>query len=314
MVDADPHGRRSGIISGFSAYVLWGLFPLYWGLLAPAKPTEILAARVLFSLLLMLILVTTTGQWRAVFAVLRTRRQFSILILAALVVSVNWGVFIWAVANGHVLDASLGYFINPLVSVCLGVLVLGERLRRLQWIAVGIAAAAVSWAAVGLGGPPWVALILAISFGCYGLAKKLAGVDAIPSLAIEMAVVSPFALAYIGWLVSNGELAFGAHGPVHALAMIGAGPVTALPLLLFGMAARRVPLSTLGLLQYVGPTLQLLIGLWIFGEPMSMHRWLGFLGVWIALVVLTFDALWARRLRPEHGDEKSPAPTAETIA
>jgi chloramphenicol-sensitive protein RarD len=294
----DQRGRqRAGVASGLTAYVLWGLFPLYWGFLEPASPTEVLAARVVFSLLSLAVLVTAVRQWSAVRAVLADRRRLGILALAAAIVSVNWGVFIWSVANGHVVDASLGYFINPLVSIALGVLVLRELLRPLQWLAVGIAAVAVAYATVSAGRPPWIALVLAFSFGLYGLAKKLAGVDAVPSLTVEMLVLTPLAAAYLAWLWGQGSLVLGTQGWTHALLMFGAGPVTALPLLFFGFAAHRVPLSVLGPLQYVAPTLQLLIGVLVLDEPMSAQRWLAFVGVWIALAVFTADALRAARGR-----------------
>ena len=295
MADGPPSRLRAGIASGFAAYCLWGLFPLYWGFLEPATPTEVLAARVVFSLVCMAILVTVVRQGPAVRAVLADPRRRWILAMAAFVVSLNWGVFIWAVSVDHVVDASLGYFINPLVSVALGVVVLRERLRPLQRTAVVIAAVAVLYATVALGSLPWVALILAFSFGSYGLLKKLAGVDAIASLTVEMIILTPFALAYLGWLAERGELALGQHGWQHALLMAGAGPVTALPLLLFGFAAHRVPLSVLGPLQYVTPSLQLIIGVWLLGEPMSTERWLAFVGVWIALVVFTVDLVRVSR-------------------
>jgi chloramphenicol-sensitive protein RarD len=293
----DLSGRRAGVASGLTAYVLWGLFPLYWGFLEPATPAEVLAARVVFSLVSLALLVTAVRQWGTVRAVLADRRRLMILAVAAVVVSVNWGVFIWSVDNGHVVDASLGYFINPLVSIALGVVVLRERLRSLQWLAVAIAALAVLYATVSLGRLPWIALVLAFSFGVYGLAKKLAGVDAIASLTVEMILLTPIALAYIGWLWTRGELVFGSSGWGHALLMVGAGPVTALPLLFFGFAAHRVPLSVLGPLQYVAPSLQLVIGVWLLDEPMSPQRWLAFVGVWIALVVFTLDAVRNSRAR-----------------
>jgi chloramphenicol-sensitive protein RarD len=293
---------RSGIQAALAAYVLWGLFPLYWGFLEPATPWEVLAARVVFSLLCLMALVTAVGEWprvREVFASPRSRR---LLAFAAFVVSVNWGVFIWGVANGHVVDASLGYFINPLVSVALGVLVLGERLRAMQWLALGLAGASVIYATVALGRLPWLALVLALSFGFYGLAKKLAGVDAIPSLTYEMTVLTPFAVAYLATLVARGQLQFGSNGVGHALLMFGAGPVTTLPLLLFGYAAHRVPLSVLGPLQYLAPTMQLLIGVVVLSEPKPAQRWLGFIGVWAALVLFTVDGLRvSRRNAAAHG-------------
>lgn len=295
MAVRDYSGLRTGVASGFAAYLLWGLFPLYWGFLEPASPTEVLAARVLFSLVALALLVTVVGQWVDVRAVLADRRRLGILTVAAFIVSVNWGVFIWAVDNDHVVDASLGYFINPLVSVGLGVLVLRERLRRLQWVAVGIATLAVGYSTLSAGRLPWIALVLAFSFGFYGLAKKLAGVDAVASLTVEMLVLTPVAGAYIAWLATRGDLVFGTQGTAHALLMFGAGPVTALPLLLFGFAAHRVPLSVLGPLQYVAPSMQLVIGVWVLGEQMSPERWLGFVGVWIALVAFTVDLVRATR-------------------
>jgi chloramphenicol-sensitive protein RarD len=297
MAPRDLSGRRAGVAAGITAYVLWGLFPLYWGFLEPATPLEVLAARVVFSLAFLALLVTVLGQWPTVHAVLTNPRRLRILAGAALIVSVNWGVFIWAVDNDRVVDASRGYFINPLVSIALGVIVLRERLRRLQWLAVAIAAGAVLYATISLGRLPWVALILAFSFGFYGLAKKLAGVDAIASLTVEMLVLTPLAVAYVAWLWSQGELALGANGWGHALAMAGAGPVTALPLLFFGFAAHRVPLSVLGPLQYVAPSLQLIIGVWVLNEPMSPQRWWAFVGVWVALVVFTVDAVHNSRDR-----------------
>lgn len=291
-------GRQVGVASALLAYVLWGLFPLYWGFLAPATPAEVLAARVAFSLLALALLVTVVGQWPIVRGLFGQRRRLAILAAAAVFVSINWGTFIWAVDNDHVVDASLGYFINPLVSVALGVLILRERLRHLQWIAVAIAASSVLYATFALGRPPWISLVLALSFGSYGLAKKLAGVDAIPSLTVEMILLTPVALGYLALLWSRSELVLGSQGWGHALFMVGAGPVTALPLLLFGVAAHRVALSVLGPLQYVTPTLQLAIGVWLFGEPMSAQRWLAFVGVWVALVVLTLDALRTTRARP----------------
>jgi chloramphenicol-sensitive protein RarD len=299
MQAGDPGGRRAGITAGIGAYLLWGLFPLYWGFLEPSSPYEVLAARVVFALLSLVLLVAVARQWSEVRAVLSNGRQAVILAMAAVLVSVNWGVFIWAVANDKVVDTSLGYFINPLVSVALGVVVLHERLRRLQWVAVTIAALAVLYATVSLGAPPWIALALAFSFGFYGLATKLSGVDAIPSLFVQTLFLTPFALGYLVWLSRRGELALGHHGLGHTLLVIGAGPVTALPLLLFGYAAHRVPLTLVGLLQYIAPTLQLIIGVWWFGEPMSPQRWAAFVGVWIALVLFSVDAVRHARARSE---------------
>ncbi len=227
MPPGDPGSHRAGIIAGVGAYLFWGLFPLYWGFLEPATPYEVLAARMVFALLSLVLLVAVAHQWAEVRGVLSNRRQSAILAVASVLVSVNWGVFIWAVANDMVVDTALGYFINPLVSVALGVLVLRERLRSLQWVAVAIASAAVLYATVSLGSPPWVALALAFSFGFYGLATKIAGVDAIPSLFVQTLFLTPFALGYLVWLAGRDELTIGHEGIGHTLLMIGAGPVTA---------------------------------------------------------------------------------------
>ncbi len=307
MAAGAASARQVGVASGLLSYVLWGLFPLYWGYLAPATPAEVLAARVVFSLACLALLVSVVDQWCVVARLLRDPRRRLILAGAAVLVSVNWGTFIWAVDNDHVVDASLGYFINPLVSVALGVVVLRERLRPAQWMAVGIAGVAVLYATASLGGPPWVSLVLAGSFGLYGLAKKMAGVDAIPSLTVELILLTPFALAYFALLGSRDELALGTQGWTHTLLMVTAGPVTALPLLLFGAAAHRIPLSVLGPLQYVTPTLQLAIGVWLFAEPMSTERWLAFCGVWLALAVLTADALRGTRRGPRVSSPASAA-------
>ncbi|MGV1005746.1 MAG: EamA family transporter RarD [Candidatus Nanopelagicales bacterium] len=283
--------------AGLGAYTLWGLFPLYWGLLEPATALEVLAARVVFALLAQVVLVSALGQWSLVGEVWGDPRARILLALGAVVVSVNWGTYIYAVTRGQVVEASLGYFINPLVSIALGVLVLGERLRRMQWAAVAVAGLAVAWSAWEVGRIPWIALTLAFSFGLYGLAKKLAWVDAVASLTYELSVMLPIALAYLVWLgMAQQSTLF--TGWRHFALMAGAGPVTALPLLLFGFAAHRVPLTTLGLLQYLGPTIQLVLGLWVFGEHMSLGRWLGFAGVWVALAIFTFDS-WRAQSAPD---------------
>ncbi len=225
--------------------------------------------------------------------------------------TVNWGVFIWAVTNGHVLEASLGYFINPLISVLLGVIVLRERLRPLQWLAVAIGAVGVVVITVGYGRLPWVALALATSFGLYGLVKKWAGVDALPSLAVETALASPIAVAYLLGTAAAGVGTFTSFGAGHALLLAGAGAVTAVPLLFFGVAAVRIPLSTLGILQYVGPAVQFVLGLVVFGEAMSAARWAGFALVWIALAVFSADLLRWRsiRMRPSPDATRSAGPS-----
>ncbi|MFN8183314.1 MAG: EamA family transporter RarD [Candidatus Nanopelagicales bacterium] len=275
---------------GVGAYTLWGLFPLYWPLLAPASSWEILAHRMVWSFVFLLIITALLRTWSQVRAALADRRIRLLLLAAAALVSVNWGTYIWAVNNGYVVEASLGYFINPLVSVALGVVVLGETLRRVQWVAVGIAAGAVVVLTASYGRPPWIALILAFSFGLYGLARKQAGVQAVPALTVETGLQAPFALVFLGLLAARGDITFGDDMANSAMLMT-AGIATTVPLLLFGAAAIRLPLVVLGLLQYLAPVIQFLIGITYFGEHMPTSRWVGFSLVWLALVVFTVDVV-----------------------
>jgi chloramphenicol-sensitive protein RarD len=245
-----------------------------------------------------LVLAVRRGaQLRGLLADPRTR---SILTLAAVVIAVNWGTYIWGVNNGHVVETSLGYFINPLVTVLMGVVILEERLRPLQWAALGIAALAVVGLAVEYGRPPWVALTLAFSFGSYGLAKKKANAGAVESLTFETIVLAPFALAYIGFLVATGTSEVGPNGAGHVVLVAGTGVITAIPLICFGAAATRVSMTTLGLLQYLAPTIQFAIGVFLLHEPMPTARWLGFSLVWLALIVFTVESLNHRRPQLRH--------------
>jgi chloramphenicol-sensitive protein RarD len=243
----------------------------------------------------MILFVLAFGRLRQVRAVVAHRRTFGILAVASVVIAINWGTYIWGVNNGHVVETSLGYFINPLVTVLMGVVVLGERLRNLQWVALGIAAVAVVGLTVEYGRPPWVALVLAFSFGSYGLAKKKANVGAIESLTVETMLLAPFAGAYILWLVAQGTSTFGTEGAGHAVLLMSTGIVTAVPLIFFGAAATRVSLTTIGLLQYLAPTIQFAIGVLVFQEEMTPMRWAGFGLVWIALVMFTYEAINHRR-------------------
>jgi chloramphenicol-sensitive protein RarD len=287
--------QRRGFLLGLAAYGMWGLFPLYWPLLEPAGAVEILAHRVFWSLAVMVALVVAvrrTGRLRALLASARAR---SILTVAAVLIAVNWGTYIWGVNNHHVVETSLGYFINPLVTVLMGVVLLGERLRRLQWVALAIALLAVVGLTVEYGRPPWVALVLAFSFASYGLAKKKAAAGAVESLTVETMVLAPAALGFILWLSLTGASNFTSHGAGHAVLLASAGLVTAVPLICFGGAATRVSLTTIGLLQYVTPTIQFAIGVFLYGEPMPALRWAGFGLVWLALVIFTAEAVTHRR-------------------
>jgi len=287
--------HRRGLLFGFAAYGLWGLFPLYWPLLEPAAPAEILAHRIVWSLLFVGLLVWVRGRYSTVRSALLDRRTRRLLVVASLVIGCNWFLFIWAVNNHHVVETSLGYFINPLVSVAMGVVAFGERLRRLQWVAIGIAASGVLWLTFDYGRPPWISIALALSFGTYGLAKKKANVGAVQSLAVETMVLAPLALGYLVTLQATGDADFGHHGAGHAAMLIGTGVVTALPLLCFGAAATRIPLSMIGMLQYLTPTLQFFIGVAVYDEPMTPARWVGFVIVWAALAVFTAESLHNRR-------------------
>ena len=285
-----PENPR-GLLLGVGAYTLWGTFPLYWTLLEPAGAIEILAHRIVWSSLTMAVLVFALRRTTQLRAAVADRRKLLLLAGAAAVISVNWATYIWGVNNGRVVEASLGYFINPLVTVLIGVLVLRERLRRLQWWALGIATVAVVVLTLDYGRLPWVAVGLAVTFGTYGLAKKQAGVDAIESLTVETVLLAPLALAYVGWLVATGASNFGSHGTGHALLLTTTGIVTAIPLMMFGAAAIRVSLVSLGLLQYLAPIIQFALGVFLFHEDMPASRWAGFGLVWVALVIFTVEAV-----------------------
>jgi len=286
---------RQGFFYGVTAYVLWGGFPLYWPLLEPAGSVELLAHRILWSLVTLAVLVLVLRRSRQFVALFRDRRVFLLLTLAAVVITLNWGTYIYGVTNDRVVETSLGYFINPLVTVLMGVVILDERLRRLQWLAIGVGALACVVLTVDYGRPPWIALVLAFSFGTYGLAKKQAGAEAVESLTLETLLLAPLALAYLAWLVAQGQSSFGSEGPGHALLLASTGLVTAVPLLCFGAAAIRVPMVTLGLLQYLAPVLQFLLGVLWFHEAMSTGRWIGFALVWVALAIFTVESLRHRR-------------------
>lgn len=286
---------RGGLVLGAGAYVCWGLFPLYWPLLEPAGALEALAHRVVWSLVFVAILLTATRRWAAFRELWRDPVRVLLLGVASVVIAVNWGTFIYGVTHEHVIETSLGYFINPLVTVLLGVFVLGEPMRRLQWAAVALGALAVVILTVDYGHLPWISLTVAGSFAAYGFLKKRAQLGAVESLAVETALLSPVALAYLVYLQLAGTATFGHAGWDNALLLAGTGIVTAIPLLMFGGAATRLSLTTLGVLQYLGPILQFIFGLLVFDEAMSDARWVGFVLVWLALVLFTTDAVSSRR-------------------
>ncbi|MFD3817112.1 EamA family transporter RarD [Streptomyces rubiginosohelvolus] len=290
--------QRAGLLYGIGAYGMWGLVPLFWPLLEPSGAIEILAHRMVWSLGVVAVALLAVHRWAWIGELVRDRRKLGLISVAAATISVNWGLYIWAVNNGHVVEASLGYFINPLVTIALGVLLLGERLRPAQWAAVAISVAAVLVLAIGYGKPPWVSLVLAFSFATYGLIKKKVNMGGLESLAAETAVLFVPALGFLLWLAATGESTFTAGGTGHGFLLAATGIVTALPLICFGAAAIRVPLSTLGLLQYLAPVFQFGLGVLYFHEAMPPERWAGFALVWLALSLLTWDALrTARRNR-----------------
>jgi chloramphenicol-sensitive protein RarD len=282
---------------GAGAYLCWGLFPLYWPLLDPAGSLEALAHRIIWSLVFVGLLLTASRRWEAFRAIWTDRRRIGFLALASAVIAVNWGAFIYGVTHDKVIETSLGYFINPLVTVLLGVFVLSETLRRAQWVAVGIGAVAVVILTADYGRLPYVALTVAFSFATYGFLKKKAQLGAVEALGAETLLLTPIALAYLGVLEANGTLAFGHEGTANALLLAGTGIITAIPLLLFGGAATRLRLTSIGLLQYLAPVLQFVFGLLLFQEPMGTARWIGFVLVWIALVIFTVDVLHSSRRR-----------------
>jgi chloramphenicol-sensitive protein RarD len=287
-IDPYPEYRR-GVAFGATAYGLWGLFPLFWTLLSASGALETLAHRMVWALVVVLAILLWTRRVPELRAVLRNRRQMLLLAGAAVLISANWGGYIWGVNHGRVVETALGYFTGPLVSVLIGVLFLGERLRRAQWTAVGLGTVAIVVLVVGYGQVPWVALVLAFSFSTYGLLKKLAGVGAIESIAVETGVTLLPALAYVVFLEATGQGTFVSLGIGHTLLLISGGLVTMVPLLAFGAAAVRIPLSMIGLLQYLAPILQFTFGVLVFHEQMPLERWLGFGIVWLALIILTID-------------------------
>ena len=282
---------RSGILSAALAFLCWGLFPIYFHALGDVPPVQILAHRVLWSLGFLLVVLALRRQWKWLSQV-RQPRVFWSFAASALLLSANWLVYIWAVKNGHVIEASLGYFINPLVNIMFGYLLLKERMRPAQWGAIAIAALGVGWLTWQSGSVPWIALVLAATFGAYGLLRKTAALGALEGLSFETMVLFPFAAAYVVWLSVTGDNAF-VNAPLDAtrILLVLAGPITAIPLLLFATGARKIPLSILGLLQYLSPTIQFLLGVWLFHEAFSSDRLVGFLMIWAALALFAGEGL-----------------------
>ena len=286
---------NTGILYAALAYVAWGLFPLYFRQVAQVPSLEVVMHRTLWSLVFVFAVLAVRRQWAWMAAVLRQPRVLGAFALSAVLLSANWLTYVWAVQNHHVVDASLGYFILPLVNVALGFVFLHERPRPGQWLAVAVAAAGVLWLTVQAGRLPWIALVLALSFGFYGLLRKVAVLGALEGLALETLVLAPVAAAVLGWWAWQGQGAL-LQADVPTLGwLLLAGPLTAVPLLLFAAGARLIPLATLGILQYISPSLQFALGVWFFHEPFQPARLAGFVLIWAALCVYTAEGWWAGR-------------------
>lgn len=287
---------RTGILSAALAFLCWGLFPLYFHAISDVPPMQILVHRVLWSLLFLTIILAARRQWAWLGALRSRPRVIGSFAISSLLLSGNWLLYIWAVNNGHVIEASLGYFINPLVNVMLGYLVLKERLRPVQWAAIALAACGVLWLTWQAGQMPWIALILAASFGGYGLMRKTAALGALEGLSFETLILFPFALGYLGWLTMHGQNSFvTTDSDTTRWLLVAAGPITAIPLLLFASGARKIPLSVLGLLQYIGPTIQMSLGIFVFHEAFTAARLVGFVLIWSALALYAAEGLYKRQ-------------------
>jgi chloramphenicol-sensitive protein RarD len=285
---------QSGILYAALAFLCWGLFPLYFHAINEVPPIQILAHRMVWSLLFLVIVLTVRRQW-AWLDLARKPKVLMSFIASAFFLSANWGIYIWAVNSGHVIESSLGYFINPLVNIMFGSLLLKERMRPGQWAAIGVAALGVAWLTWQSGTLPWIALLLASSFGIYGLLRKTAALGALEGLSFETMVLFPLALAYVVWLTLHGQNAFlNTDSNTTRLLLVAAGPITAIPLLLFAAGARQIPLSVLGLLQYLSPTLQFLLGVWLFHEHFDAGKLLGFALIWAALALFAGEGLLNR--------------------
>lgn len=294
MVEDKAKVRSLGLLFGVSAYTLWGLFPIYWPLLKPANPLEIVSHRAVWTLVFCFIILALTKTLKSTLSLLKRPKIVAGLFLSSILISINWIIYIYAANTGHVIEASLGYFINPLVVIATGVIVLKEKMRPLQWSAVGIAAIGVAVLTIDYGRLPWIALGLALSWGSYGLVKKQLGLGALEGLSIETLLSSGFYLGYLIWLGNRGEGQF-SHSLTLTLLLIGGGAVTAIPLLLFNGSTNRLPLTLVGLLQYITPTIQFCIGVWYYHEDMPAARWAGFLIIWVALMSLALDLIRSSR-------------------
>ncbi len=287
--------NRIGFLNGLGAFVLWGFLPIYWKLIADVPAVETLAHRIVWSLVFLFVVLAVTRNWDWVSETLRDRRKMTYTLIASVLLSFNWGLFIWSINIGEILSASLGYYINPLLSVLIGVLFFREKLRPGQWLAIAVAACGVIWLTWSFGQLPWIGLLLALSFGLYGALKKMAVLGSIEGLTVETAGVFLPALAYLLYLAWQGTGSFGTAGPFTTVTLIGTGMATAIPLLFFASAAQSIPLSMVGMMQYIAPTLQLFLGVFVYNEPFPTERLVGFAFIWIALIVFSAEGLWHNR-------------------
>lgn len=287
---------NKGILYALGAYLAWGFLPLFWKAVQAATPVEILSHRIVWSLVLLVGILAYQGHWRWLSMALRDRRTLFTFLLTAVLLTINWLTYIWAVNAGHVVETSLGYFINPLVNVIFGVLFLQEQMRPGQWLAVGLAAAGVLYLTLSLGSLPWIGLTLAFSFAAYGLLRKTAQLNSLEGLTFETTVLFLPALLYLLYLGITGRAVFGHTNPMTTVLLVLTGCFTALPLLLFGAGARRIPFSLVGILQYTSPTIQFLLGVYLYGEPFSVSKLIGFGLIWLALALYSGESLWRWRV------------------
>jgi chloramphenicol-sensitive protein RarD len=297
---------NKGILNGIAAYVLWGVFPIYWKLLHEVPAMQVIGHRIIWSFALLILFVLLTKQWKEFRSAALTPKTLAIYSMAGALLTVNWLVYVWGVNAGFIVETSLGYFINPLISVLLGVIFLHERLRPAQWVPVVLATAGVTYLTVAYGRLPWIALSLAFSFGFYGFVKKLAPLGSLYGLTLETGIVFPIALLYLAFVALNGTGAFFHEGAQIDLLLIGAGVVTTIPLLMFASAARQIPLTVVGLLQYIAPTMQFLIGVFLYKEPFDRAHLIGFGIVWMALIIFWVENFIGNRMPvqpiPEMGE------------
>lgn len=292
---------RKGILYATASYTVWGLFPMYFKALQSIPAIEILLHRMLWALVFLCMVLAWRKQWSWLPAVWRQPKLLAGFVASASLLSINWFIYIWAINNERVIDASLGYFITPLVSVLLGYVLLHERLRSAQWLAVALAGCGVLWLTWQAGHPPWIGLSLALTFGTYGLLRKTAALGPLEGLSLETLLLFPFALSYLAWLTIQGQSAFPDSPASSQWLLLAAGPITAIPLLLFAAGARRIPMATLGLLQYIAPSLQLLLGVWLYHESFSPERLIGFGAIWAALLLYSAEGLHTSFMKDKQG-------------